>query len=130
MQTQAPPVVAAQPAEQKKIASSLSIKTSHYIIAAVGLVVALSWNNTIKDIITIVFPLPDDNVRANLIYSVVITLILVLMIYLLPDTRSELPAETQLKINQAEMAKQIEINNAYLSNLNNSKIVIPASYGA
>lgn len=70
----------------------LQIKTSHYIIGAVALVVALSWNSSIKAAINKYFPVPDDELMANFVYAFLITCFLVLLIIWLPNTTSELPA--------------------------------------
>ncbi len=65
---------------------------------------ALAWNTTIKHVIEKEFPSSNDSVRANVIFSIAITLLIVLMIYCLPDTKSELPAEVRHKINITELA--------------------------
>jgi len=80
-----------------------TIKTSHYLIAGMSLSAALAWNTTIKQIIEKEFPRPGDSVRANIIFSVTMTLLIVLMVCCLPDTKSELPAEVRHKINLTEM---------------------------
>lgn len=84
-------------------ADLFSIKTSHYVIAGMSLVAALSWNETIKAVIGKQFLKPSDEISANVIYSIIITLLLILLIYYLPDTKSELPAETRHKLNMTEM---------------------------
>jgi hypothetical protein len=80
------------------IHSAFAVKTSHYVIGGFALVTALAWNSSIKTALEHKFPMPQDNVKANLIYAVIITLILVLIIFVLPDTKSELPESTQKKI--------------------------------
>ena len=95
-----------------QIGEDLKIKTSHYIISAVGLVTALSWNTSIKEYIQKNYPMPKDNVKANFIYAVIATIILVLLIYLLPDTKSELPVQTQNKLETLNLErKKAEIIN-------------------
>jgi hypothetical protein len=79
------------------------IKTSHYVIAGMSLVAALSWNDTIKTVIGQQFPRPSDEASASILYSIVITVLLILLIYCLPDTKSELPAETRHKLNMTEL---------------------------
>lgn len=90
----------------KNPADIFTIKASHYMIAAFGLATALSWNSTVKDIINASFPRPNEELRATIVYSIVMTLILVMMIWCFPDTKSELPAETRHKINMAELHKK------------------------
>lgn len=75
-----------------------SIKTSHYIITGFGLVSALSWNTTIKDAVHTIIPAERDKLIANIIYSIIITLVLILIIHILPDTSMELPIEVREKM--------------------------------
>ena len=82
--------------------NTFAIKTSHYIIGGFSLVVALAWNSSIRQAIERKFPLPDDSVKASLIYALCVTLMLILIIYFLPDTKSELPDSTQKLIQQEE----------------------------
>lgn len=79
--------------------NTLSVKTTHYVLGGVALVAAISWNNTIREFISKCIPTPEDQVHANIIYSLAITIVLVMMIILLPDTHSELPKTIQEKIN-------------------------------
>lgn len=87
----------------KDAASVFTIKTSHYVIAGLSLVVALSWNKTIETSINKTFPLPADSIKARVIYSLVLTALLILVIMCLPDTKAELPLDTQHRLHQAEM---------------------------
>jgi len=92
--------------------SVLSIKTSHYFIAGVGIVAAISWNTTIKGAIDKLYPMPTENIIAAFIYSITITCFLVLLIYILPDTTPELPKNVKnyikaIRVN--ELHDQIEI---------------------
>lgn len=92
---------------QNQISTAFKIKTSHYIIAGLSLVVALSWNDAIKAIIKNVYILPNDVIWGSILYALTITAVLVLIIYLLPDTKSELPIDTQAKINHAETLQSL-----------------------
>ena len=80
----------------------LKIKTSHYIIGSVALVAALSWNTTVEGFINECIPATKDKMNANIIYSIVITIILCIMIILLPDTEKELPKLAQEKIRESK----------------------------
>jgi hypothetical protein len=82
--------------------SPFEIKTSHYIIGAVALTAALSWNSAIRESINKCFPLPKEEIVANFVYAVIITIFLILLIEYLPNTTSELPKSTQEKIKTAE----------------------------
>lgn len=75
----------------------LSVKTSHYIIAGTAFVTALTWNETIKKVINRYIPV-SEQIQANVTYALVLTLILVLMIYFLPNTEKELPDFTKEKL--------------------------------
>jgi hypothetical protein len=86
-------------------ASLFTVKTSHYLIAGMSLTAALAWNNTIRQSIEKKFPLPGENVSANILYSIVVTLVLILMIHCLPETKSELPAEVRHRINLLELSQ-------------------------
>jgi|GEM_PF-6301215 len=83
----------------------LSIKTSHYILGGVALVTALSWNETTKKIINKCIPAPNDQVYVSVIYSIVVTLILVMLIFVLPGTESEMPDKTRSKIEKIKNNK-------------------------
>lgn len=83
--------------------NDLRIKTSHYIIMGFSLVVGLSWNETIKQLIHDVFPIETDAVFIRIAYSLLLTFLLVLIIRFLPDTTREMyrnmpPAQKQ-KLN-------------------------------
>lgn len=80
--------------------SKFSVKTSHYILAGFGVVAALNWNNAIKETVEAIAPSPKGKITANVIYAVVMTLILILLIHLLPETKTELPIGTQCKIKE------------------------------
>tara|TARA_Y100000310_G_scaffold47186_1_gene43770 strand:- start:3050 stop:3271 length:222 start_codon:yes stop_codon:yes gene_type:complete len=55
-------------------------KLNTLMTAAFGLVAALAWNDTIKAIFKQVFPSPENNVIAMLIYAVVVTIVAVFVI--------------------------------------------------
>lgn len=108
-----------------KIPAAFKIKTSHYIIASLSLVTALSWNEAMKQFIKKIYAAPEGVLMGNIIYALAITLILIVVIHMLPDTKSELPVDTQTKIKQAETIqnlqddiKRIQLQNMYLLRLN------------
>jgi len=86
----------------KNIPGAFAVKTSHYIIGGFALATALTWNTSIREAIKQKFPVPEDNVKANMIFAVVITIILILLIYILPNTKTELPDTTRQKIKAEE----------------------------
>lgn len=81
------------------VPKSVAIKTSHYIIGGFALVAAMSWNTSIKEVIQKKLPTENKALIMNFVYSVIITILLVLLIFFLPDTKEELPESTQKKIN-------------------------------
>lgn len=82
----------------KNVPGAVVVKASHYIIGGFALTAALAWNNSIRENIKQKFPIPEDNARANLIFAVIITIVLVVIIYILPDTKTELPDDTRKKV--------------------------------
>jgi hypothetical protein len=86
---------------------TFSIKTSHYIIGAVALTTALSWNGAIREAINKGFPAPKDEVFMGLLYAIIITIVLILLIEYLPDTTNELPKSTKEKIQNVETQTNI-----------------------
>ncbi len=68
----------------------LRSKTSHYIITAFALVTSLSWNSTIQQSINKWFPLTTDEIYVKIIYSLFLTLLLILLIKYLPSTTAEI----------------------------------------
>jgi hypothetical protein len=81
----------------KNAPGAFMVKASHYFIGGFALATALTWNTSIREAIKQKFPIPEDNVRANFIFAVIITAMLIVLIYILPDTKSELPEDTQRK---------------------------------
>lgn len=70
-------------------------KVGHYIISATGIVAALSWNTTMKDLIKASFPQPKSEIRRNVVYSILVTFLLILLIWILPT-----PSSVKLKYSQ------------------------------
>ncbi|MBI3260803.1 hypothetical protein HYZ64_00310 [Candidatus Berkelbacteria bacterium] len=60
-----------------------------YIIAGLGLVAGLAWNEAIKQLIEDIFPLGQGSLAAKLLYAVVVTLIVVLATILLIRSKDE-----------------------------------------
>lgn len=59
------------------------------ITAAFGLVAALAWNETIKDLVTLIFPNEDDTIWGNLVYAIIVTILAVIMTYWISKTLSK-----------------------------------------
>ena len=56
------------------------------ITAAFGLVAALAWNETIKDLVALIFPNEDDTIWGNLVYAIIVTILAVIMTYWISRT--------------------------------------------
>ena len=59
------------------------------ITAAFGLVAALAWNETIKDLVALIFPNEDDTIWGNLVYAIIVTILAVIMTYWISKTLSK-----------------------------------------
>jgi len=81
------------------VSNLVTVKTSHYIITACSMVAALSWNDTLGGILKEKYPTHSSKI----LYSLIITLVVILLILFMPDTRSEFPVETRHKINMIEL---------------------------
>jgi hypothetical protein len=62
-------------------------KTTGYILAALGFVVGLAWNDAMKTLIEYLFPLNKDSILIKLFYAFFITIVTVLItVYFLKST--------------------------------------------
>ena len=64
---------------QKAISRQVREKTIGYILAAMGLVVALAWNDAIKNFIEYLFPLNKDSIWVKFIYASIVTFLIVIV---------------------------------------------------
>ena len=64
--------------EKEKISTEVKERTIGYILAALGLVAGLSWNEAIKSLIDSVFP-KSNSIAVKFIYAVVVTVFIVLI---------------------------------------------------
>lgn len=69
--------------QQKKIGLQVKEKTTGYVLAALGFVVALAWNDAIKTFIDYLFPLDKNSIWAKFIYALIVTTIIVVATILL-----------------------------------------------
>ncbi len=76
---------------QKRINKEIRERTSGYILAALGFVVGLAWNDAIKTLIEDIFPLNKDGILAKFIYAVLVTFVIVVVTIAL--TRSQVKEE-------------------------------------
>jgi uncharacterized membrane protein YcjF (UPF0283 family) len=85
--------------EIAKVKSEVRNRTVKYIVAALGLVAGLAWNDAIKAFIDYFFPQDQNSLRAKLVYAVIITLIVVVSSFYLArlEKKEEKKAEAEVK---------------------------------
>lgn len=75
---------------QEKIRKEIKEKTTGYILAALGFVVGLAWNDAIKASIEYLFPLNKNSILAKLMYAFLVTIIVVLAtVYFVKSSEKE-----------------------------------------
>ncbi|MDP3882722.1 MAG: DUF5654 family protein [Candidatus Staskawiczbacteria bacterium] len=80
---------------QKKIGIEVKEKTMGYVLAALGFVVGLAWNDAMKALIETFFPLDKNNIFAKFIYALIVTVIIVVATILLTKKTEEEKAEVK-----------------------------------
>lgn len=63
--------------ESAKLRQEVRERTVGYIVAALGLVAGLAWNEAIKSLIEYFFPLNQNSVWAKFSYALILSVILV-----------------------------------------------------
>ncbi len=81
--------------KQKKIGLEVREKTMGYILAALGFVVALAWNDAIRTFIEKIFPLDKNGMLAKFIYALLMTIVIVVATILLTKKTEEQKIETK-----------------------------------
>jgi len=81
--------------DQKKIGLEVREKTMGYILAALGFVVALAWNDAIKSLIENIFPLDKNNLSAKFTYALIVTVVIVVATIFLTKKTEEQKAEVE-----------------------------------
>ncbi|MCX6781370.1 MAG: DUF5654 family protein [Candidatus Magasanikbacteria bacterium] len=61
-----------------KLTKELHRQVSGYVLAGLGVVAGLAWNEAIKSMIDYIFPLAQTGVFAKLIYAIIVTTIIVI----------------------------------------------------
>ena len=54
-------------------------QTTGYLVSAFGLVAALAWNDAIKALIELFFPLSNSTIIIKFVYAILITILVVLI---------------------------------------------------
>jgi Na+/proline symporter len=85
--------------EMAKVRSEVRNRTVKYIVAALGLVAGLAWNDAIKSLIEYLFPQDQNSLKAKLVYAVVITFIVAVLSFYLAqlEKKEEKKAEAEIK---------------------------------
>ena len=68
--------------EKATIKKQVARQTAGYILTALGLVVGLAWNDTVRSAIESIFPLDGAGLLAKFIYAIVITVVVIFVIRL------------------------------------------------
>lgn len=73
-----------------KLRKEIQEKTVGYVLAALGLVAGLAWNEAIKSFIDQFFPFSKDGILIKFIYAVIVTVIIVMVtVYLVRLTEKK-----------------------------------------
>ncbi len=85
--------------EMAKVRSEVRNRTVKYIVAALGLVAGLAWNDAIKSLIEYFFPQDQNSLKAKLVYAIFITLIVAVLSFYLSqlEKKEEKKAEEEIK---------------------------------
>ncbi len=62
---------------QREVRKEVRERTLAYVVAALGLVAGLAWNEAINTLIVQYFPLSKDTLIAKFVYAAVITIVVV-----------------------------------------------------
>ncbi len=62
--------------EKERIQKEIHEKIAGYILAALGLIAGLAWNDAIKSVIEYLFPLSGNPLLAKTLYALILTIII------------------------------------------------------
>lgn len=82
-----------------KVRSEVRNRTVKYVVAALGLVAGLAWNDTIKAFIEYFFPQDQNSLRAKFVYAISITLVVAVLSFYLSqlEKKEEKKAAAEIK---------------------------------
>lgn len=76
--------------KEKNLRKELRVQSIGYIVAALGLVVGLSWNDAIKSVIDHFFSTEGSGILAKFVYALAVTVLIILLSqFLLRLTRKD-----------------------------------------
>jgi hypothetical protein len=70
------------------VREEVRVQVRGYIIAALGFVVGLAWNDAIRALIRYLFPLEQNSLLAQFIYAIGLTIVVVMIsVYVVKSTK-------------------------------------------
>ncbi len=75
--------------ESKEVKRQVKKQLLTYMVASLGLVAGLAWNEAIKGLIEYIFPLSQNTVQAKFLYAILMTLLIVIVSYYLARLMEE-----------------------------------------
>lgn len=66
-----------QEQKQSNIRKEIRSRTIGYIVGALGLVAGLAWNEAIRQLIDVIFPLAKNSIWIKFVYAIIITAVVV-----------------------------------------------------
>lgn len=63
----------------ERVAREVREKVAGYLLTAFGLVAGLAWNDAIKQLIELLYPLENNSLMAKFIYAFIITTLVVIV---------------------------------------------------
>ncbi len=91
--------------EMAKVRSEVRNRTVKYIVAALGLVAGLAWNDAIKSLIEYLFPQDQNSLKAKLVYAVVITFIVAVLSFYLSQLEKKEEKKAEVEIISSKTKK-------------------------
>ncbi len=67
------------PSRRAALRKELRERTTGYIVASLGLVAGLAWNDAISSLIKYLFPLDQNGIAAKFIYAIAVTAAIVII---------------------------------------------------
>lgn len=78
-----------QEQKQSNVRKEIRKQTIGYIVGAFGIVAGLAWNEAIRQLIDVIFPLGKNSIWAKFVYAIIITAVVVwVSLYLVKLTDS------------------------------------------
>ncbi len=65
--------------ESGRIKSEVRQRTISYVVASLGLVAGLAWNDAIKSAIEYFFPINSKSITAKFVYTIIMTLMVIIL---------------------------------------------------